>query len=81
MYKTALSEKQANIAKAPDFNEACLPKSAVDSLLMWVMDRITFSDDECKKIHENLLVDPFWEVTPVRVRHSFLLCITLPVKN
>jgi len=55
MYKTALSEKQANIAKAPDFNEACLPKSAVDSLLMWVMDRITFSDDECKKIHENLL--------------------------
>ena len=67
MYKTALSEKSANIAKTPDFDVACLPSSAVDSFVIWFKDRFTFSDDECKKFHENLLVDPFWEVTPFQV--------------
>ena len=71
MYKMALAEKTANIMKLPTPPEKCSPinkLSELDALLIWIMDRFTFADDECVKYHENLLVDPLWEVSPIVVR-------------
>jgi len=68
MYKVALAEKTANIMKLPTPPEQCSPigkLSELDALLIWVKDRFTFADDECVKYHENLLVDPLWEVSPI----------------
>ena len=77
MYKVALAEKTANIMKLPTPPEQCSPigkLSELDALLIWVKDRFTFADDECVKYHENLLVDPLWEVSPIVVS-AFLLVV------
>ena len=43
-------------------------KTAVD----WIVRQFQWQDDPCQKYHEALLVDPFWEVTPLVVsyRHT-----------
>eukprot|EP00111_Clytia_hemisphaerica_P020834 TCONS_00061441-protein len=68
MYKMALAKKTASTMQLPKPPEQCLPVekiSELDALLIWFKDRFTLADDECVKYHENLLVDPFWEVSPM----------------
>ena len=82
MYQTALSEKVANNLKlVPD---ACRPSSKIsplDRLVIWLKNSFTFDDDECKKYHQNMLVDSMWEVSPLQVLNPRILFLHRALTN
>ncbi|CAH1772322.1 unnamed protein product [Owenia fusiformis] len=59
----------------------CIPKDMTvwQSWKSWCMWQLSWEDSPCDKYHHALLVDPFWEVTPMLVLSSaFTRCITKP---
>ena len=74
----ALAKKTASTMQLPTPPEQCQPVGKInelDAILIWFRDRFTLADDECVKYHENLLVDPFWEVSPMMVRNVIFLVL------
>ena len=50
--------------------DSCLPQKQLttwQSLKGWFMWQLSWSHDPCEQYHRALLVDPFWEVTPMMV--------------
>ncbi len=50
--------------------ESCLPRKQLttwQSLRLWLSWQLSWSRDPCEEYHRALMVDPFWEVTPVMV--------------
>lgn len=72
MYKKALARKIASNA-ARDIDSSCNPESmtAWTSLKIFFQSTFSTDDDVCTKYHENILVDPFFEVTPLQVRTRY----------
>ena len=69
LYRKAFASKQAQMAKK-DIPKQCLSDhelQPLESLMLWVRNAFTFSDDMCLKYQETLLVDPIWEISPSKV--------------
>ncbi|XP_013416639.1 chloride channel CLIC-like protein 1 [Lingula anatina] len=66
LYKVAVAKRMSEAMK--DIPEACRPRDLTwqHNLFEWLKSSFTFQDDECALYHENLLVDPLWEVTPTK---------------
>ena len=67
MYKVALSEKTFQATQ--NIPDSCFPDNltAWRSLGLWFKNQFSWSNDECSKYHEALLVDPMLEVSPLTV--------------
>ncbi|XP_057298590.1 chloride channel CLIC-like protein 1 [Hydractinia symbiolongicarpus] len=66
MYKVELAKKTSEAMK--DVPEDCFPNNLTPwkSVTLWFKDTFTTSDDACAKYHQNILVDPVWEVSPLQ---------------
>ena len=85
MYKKALAGKIASNA-ARDIDSSCSPggMTAWTSLKIFFQSAFSTDDDVCTKYHENILVDPFFEVTPLQVRtrcNSRTICFLQQLYN
>eukprot|EP00794_Sanderia_malayensis_P008147 gene8147-9018_t len=62
MYKKALAKK----ARDSHMNSDCINStlSMIGLAKWWLQDTFSFSDSQCSKYYDALLVDPHWEVTP-----------------
>lgn len=68
LYRIAFAKKQMDMMN--DMPKQCRPDHVlgpIESLSLWWKNSFTFSDDPCVKYQESLLVDPLWEVSPVKV--------------
>lgn len=70
MYRVALSKKASNAMK--EIPIECNPQdlSVWKSVSLYFKSTFTFNIDNCAKYHEDILVDPFWEVSPLQVIFS-----------
>ena len=71
LYRKAVASKQAQLEK--EIPKQCRPDhqlQPLESLMLWISDSFTFSDDVCIKYKEALLVDPFWDVNLFQVSLS-----------
>jgi len=67
LYKLALAKKRAKMAKLADVPSSCMiGKKGWLEALTDVIGIGTNADAKCEAYYETLLVDPLWEVTPLR---------------
>ena len=66
LYKLALARKQATLTKLGEVPQKCLVEK--QGWFSALSDAIfgNFKDKKCEAYYEALMVDPFWEVTPLK---------------
>ena len=73
LYRKRFASKQAKMQK--DIPKHCQHDHELnpwESLVLWVKSAVTFSDDACTEYQRTLLVDPIWEVSPLKVSYNLL---------
>ncbi len=73
MYKKALSKKQATLTQLGDVPKKCLVEKQgwVSAISEAVSGAFGVKNTKCEAYYEALMVDPVWEVTPLKVSYEY----------
>ncbi len=74
LYKVALSRKQATLRKLGAVPQGCLvEKQGWWGAVLGALGMAAAKDKRCEAYYEALMVDPFWEVTPLKVKNKAIV--------
>ncbi|XP_038069018.1 chloride channel CLIC-like protein 1 [Patiria miniata] len=83
LYKKELAHKISNMQKDREMPAHCTPDKMTwwDSIKEVFRKQLTFQEDACDVYHENILVDPIYEVPPTRaISHTVSVMFMEPLK-
>lgn len=82
LYQTVVAEKVTHTTWG--IPAECVPEktSVIQSVKSWLRWQFSWSTDPCLQYQKALLVDPIWQVSPLRVLSSaFSHCIVYPIET
>ncbi|XP_022089166.1 chloride channel CLIC-like protein 1 [Acanthaster planci] len=84
LYKKELAVRISTMHKGQDMPPECMPDKMtwLDSIKEALRKQLTFKKDPCDVYHENVLVDPIYEVPPTRaIVHTLSTMFMEPLKT
>lgn len=73
LYRKEYAEKQAELIKEMPSHCASKNMTITERMSLWMTGLLSWSEDDCIKFQEAILVDPVWEVSPSVVSKQFSL--------